>query len=42
LVYGRVIPVDLTYLPAGMYLVKLYYDDGIRSSEKGFLVSIIK
>lgn len=42
LVYGRVIPVDLSYLPAGTYLVKLYYDDGIRSSEKGFMVVIIK
>jgi len=42
LVYGRVIPVDLSYLPSGMYLVKIYYDDGARSSEKGFLVSIIK
>ncbi|NOT51988.1 MAG: T9SS type A sorting domain-containing protein [Chitinophagaceae bacterium] len=42
LVYGRVVPIDLSYLPSGMYLVKFYYDDGIRSSEKGFLVSIIK
>ena len=40
LVYGRVIPVDLTHLPAGVYIVKLYYDDGIRSSEKGFKVVI--
>jgi subtilisin-like proprotein convertase family protein len=38
LVYGRVIPVDLTNLPAGVYLVKLYYDDGVRTSEKTFKV----
>ncbi|MBI5856441.1 MAG: proprotein convertase P-domain-containing protein [Sphingobacteriales bacterium] len=40
LVYGRVIPVNLSYLPSGTYLVKIYYDDGARSSEKGFLVVI--
>ena len=40
LVYGRVIPIDLTHLPAGVYLVKFYYDDGIRTSEKGFKVVI--
>jgi hypothetical protein len=40
LVFGRVIPVDLSYLPSGTYLIKLYYDDGIRSSEKGILVVI--
>ncbi len=42
LVYGRVVPIDLSYLPSGTYLVKFYYDDGIRSSEKGFLVVITK
>lgn len=42
LVYGRVIPIDLSNLAAGTYLVKFYYDDGIRSSEKGFLVVIQK
>ena len=41
LVYGRVVPIDLSYLPSGTYLVKFYYDDGIRSSEKGFLVVIV-
>jgi len=40
LVYGRVIPIDISYLPSGTYLVKFYYDDGARSSEKGFLVVI--
>jgi subtilisin-like proprotein convertase family protein len=38
LVYGRVIPIDLTRVPSGTYLVKVYYDDGVRTSEKGFLV----
>lgn len=40
LVYGRVIPINLTKLPAGIYLVKFYYDDGIRTSEKTFKVII--
>ena len=40
LVFGRVIPVDLTHLPAGLYIVKIYYDGGIRSAEKGFKVII--
>ncbi|MCX6317837.1 MAG: T9SS type A sorting domain-containing protein [Bacteroidetes bacterium] len=42
LVYGRVIPMDLTNLPSGTYMVKVFYDDGIRTSEKGFLVVINK
>ncbi len=40
LVFGRVIPVDLTHLPAGVYLVKFYFDGGVRSSEKAFKVII--
>ena len=40
LVYGRVIPVDLTHLPAGVYIVKFYFDGGVRTSEKGFKVII--
>ncbi|MEI9811132.1 MAG: GEVED domain-containing protein [Bacteroidota bacterium] len=40
LTYGRVIPVDLTNLPGGSYIVKFYYDDGIRTSEKAFKVII--
>jgi hypothetical protein len=40
LYYGRVVPVDLTHLPSATYMVRMYYDDGIRSSEKGFLVII--
>ena len=42
LVYGRVIPIDISYLPSGTYLVEFYYDDGIRTSKKGFLVMIQK
>jgi len=42
LVYGRVIPVNLTGLAAGTYLVELYYDDGIRTEKKGFLIQITK
>lgn len=40
LIFGRVIPIDLTYLPAGIYVIKFYYDDGGRTSEKGFKVVI--
>jgi len=40
LVYGRVIPIDLTKLPAGIYFVKFYYDDGVRTSDKTFKVVI--
>lgn len=42
LVYGRVIPINLSNLPSATYLVKVFYDDGIRTSEKGFLVVINK
>lgn len=40
LVYGRVLPVDITHLPSATYLVKFYYDDGIRTSEKTFKVVV--
>ncbi len=40
LVYGRVIPIDLSRQPAGIYMVKFYYDDGVRTSEKTFKVVI--
>lgn len=40
LVYGRVIPIDLSNFPAGVYMVKFYYDDGIRTSEKTFPVIV--
>lgn len=40
LVYGRVVPIDLSYLPAGTYLIKFIYDDGIRTSDKTFTVVI--
>jgi subtilisin-like proprotein convertase family protein len=42
LYYGRVIPIDLSYLPSGNYLVKFYYDDGVRTSEKGFIIQIMR
>lgn len=42
LVYGRVIPVNLSNLPSGTYMVKVYYDDGVRTSEKTFPVIINK
>jgi subtilisin-like proprotein convertase family protein len=40
LVYGRIIPIDLSYLPSSTYMVKFYYDDGIRTSEKTFKVVV--
>ncbi|MBK8951294.1 MAG: T9SS type A sorting domain-containing protein [Chitinophagaceae bacterium] len=40
LVYGRVVPINLTHLPQGVYMIKFFYDDGARTSEKGFPVLI--
>jgi hypothetical protein len=40
LTYGRVIPIDLTFLPADVYMVEFYYDDGIRTSQKTFKVIV--
>lgn len=40
LVFGRVLPIDLTFLPGGVYMVKFFYDDGVRTSEKTFPVVI--
>lgn len=40
LVYGQVLPIDLTKLPSGPYMVKFYYDGGARTSEKTFPVII--
>jgi hypothetical protein len=42
LYYGRVIPIDLSYLPSGNYLVEFYYDDGVRTSKKGVIIRIFK
>jgi hypothetical protein len=38
--YGRVIPIDLHRLSAGVYNVRIYYDGGVRTSEKTFKVII--
>ncbi|MBM3415353.1 MAG: T9SS type A sorting domain-containing protein [Bacteroidetes bacterium] len=40
LIYGRVVPIDLSHLPSGIYMVKFFYDDGIRTNEKTFPVVI--
>lgn len=40
LVYGRVVPINLTHLPAAVYMVRFIYDDGVRTSEKTFRVVI--
>lgn len=40
LVYGRATPVDLSHLANGTYLLVVYYDDGVRTSKKGFLIVI--
>ncbi|PZR23373.1 MAG: hypothetical protein DI535_24115 [Citrobacter freundii] len=42
LAYGRVIPIDLTVLPAGSYMVHFYYSGGVRTSDKTFPVIISK
>ena len=36
LVYGQVVPVDLSHLPSGTYMVRFFYDDGARTAEKVF------
>jgi subtilisin-like proprotein convertase family protein len=38
--YGRVIPIDIRHLPAAVYMVYVYYDDGVRTSEKTFKVVV--
>jgi subtilisin-like proprotein convertase family protein len=40
LAWGRVVSIDLTTLPGGVYMVKFYYDGGIRTAEKTFKVVI--
>ena len=40
LAYGRVIPVDLTNMPGGSYIVHFYYDGGVRYSDKSFKVIV--
>ena len=40
LAYGRVVPMDLTHLPAGHYLVHFYYPGGVRTSDKTYQVVI--
>jgi hypothetical protein len=40
LTWGRVVPIDLTNLPGGVYMVKFYYEGGARTSEKAFKVII--
>jgi subtilisin-like proprotein convertase family protein len=40
LAWGRVIPVDLTNLPGGLYMIKFYYEGGPRTAEKTFKVMI--
>ncbi len=40
LTYSRVVPIDLTNLPGGVYIVHFYYDGGVRTSEKTFKVII--
>lgn len=40
LVFGQVIPIDLSKLPSGPYMVKFFYDGGIRTADKTFTVVI--
>ncbi len=40
LVYGRVLPIDLTNLPGGVYMVKFYYDGGAHYSDKSFKIIV--
>lgn len=38
LAWGRVVPIDISSLPGGVYMVKFYYDGGARTAEKTFKV----
>jgi subtilisin-like proprotein convertase family protein len=38
--YGRVLPIDLRHLAAAVYVVYIYYEDGVRTSETSFKVVI--
>lgn len=40
LVYGRVVPINVTHLPAATYMVRFIYDDGVRTAEKTFRVVV--
>ena len=43
LVYARVVPVNLTNLPAGIYMVRLYYGDGMdRGADKTYQIVIAR
>jgi subtilisin-like proprotein convertase family protein len=43
LVFARVIPVDLTNLPAGIYMVRLYYGDGMdRGADRTFQIIVAR
>ena len=38
--YGRVLPIDLRHLASAVYLVYIYYEDGVRTSETTFKVIV--
>lgn len=40
LVFNRVVPINLTHLPSGTYMVQFVYDGGVRTSEKTFKVVV--
>ncbi|HLG41564.1 MAG TPA: T9SS type A sorting domain-containing protein, partial [Chitinophagaceae bacterium] len=40
LAWGRVIPIDLSHLPGGLYMIKFYYEGGPRTAEKTLKVII--
>ncbi len=43
LVFARVIPVNLTNLPAGVYMVRLYYGDGMdRGADRTFQIIVAR
>ncbi|MFM8591286.1 MAG: T9SS type A sorting domain-containing protein, partial [Sphingomonadales bacterium] len=43
LVFARVIPVNLSNLPGGVYMVRLYYGDGMdRGADKTFQIIVTR
>ena len=40
LMFNRVIPVDISYMPSGVYQVCVLYDDGVRTDQKTFKIVV--
>lgn len=41
LMFNRVIPIDISYMPAGVYHVNVLYDDGVRTDQATFNIIVV-